>query len=781
MKPNFALSLSFDGISLFHRTDRGWYLVGDIALDSPDFSGELDMLRKTAKALDNRGLATKLILPNDQIRYLDVKTGKVGDSKRIQGARVALDGATPYAVDDLAISASAHGAVTHVAAVAYETLKEAEAFAVEHKFNPVCFVAVPENGNYLGEPFFGLTSHAETLPDGGADIGPEAQPVRVTAGASAATQKPNQPELETISAPPDPADFTADDTQSEPEIADPTPAPSFHSSRKGHDGAGESAPKLSGVSRLTIGGGDAPAVAQSSETGEPVLPDTTLFDATDDTKAEPGPSLMTRMRSAVAPLRELADKLPRSLPVSLPRRASKQDAEPELELEPTPEPVAEPADLGISSPDPDQLQEEPDSEAQRMTVFGAREETSVGGKPRYLGLVLTILLLLFLAAVATWASVFTDDGIAGLFKRQPTAPVVATAPLTPAPDQDVDQPTGLTDAQPDTITDSAVAEADAQSTPGMLTGREAEAHYAVTGIWQKGPEQPTPAPALNNDSLYVASIDSRVSAQDAVLIPAPEHALTDTQPQSLSAPAAAGSTFEFDERGFVVATLRGAVTPDGITIYRGRPSVTPQNVPERATATADTPPATDRLASVRPRARPNGLVENSERARNGGLTLAQLGKKRPKARPATAKFELEKDQTPTAQAVAVSRKPKTRPKNFLMIVETALAQKAEQQDSGVIQAAAAAPSVRSTPRIPTTASVARQATVKNVINLRKLNLIGVYGKPSSRRALVRLSSGRYKKVKVGDRIDGGKISAIGEAELRYTKSGRNVILKMPKT
>ena len=76
--------------------------------------------------------------------------------------------------------------------------------------------------------------------------------------------------------------------------------------------------------------------------------------------------------------------------------------------------------------------------------------------------------------------------------------------------------------------------------------------------------------------------------------------------------------------------------------------------------------------------------------------------------------------------------------------------------------------------------MARQATIKNAINLRQVNLIGVYGTPSNRRALVRLSSGRYRKVQVGDRIDGGQVVAIGDSELRYQKGGRSVILKMPR-
>ncbi len=84
------------------------------------------------------------------------------------------------------------------------------------------------------------------------------------------------------------------------------------------------------------------------------------------------------------------------------------------------------------------------------------------------------------------------------------------------------------------------------------------------------------------------------------------------------------------------------------------------------------------------------------------------------------------------------------------------------------------------PKLPSSASVSREATVKNALNLREVNLIGVYGKPSDRRALVRLGNGRYRKVEVGDRLDGGRVSAIGDAELRYNKSGRAIVLKMPR-
>jgi type IV pilus biogenesis protein PilP len=82
--------------------------------------------------------------------------------------------------------------------------------------------------------------------------------------------------------------------------------------------------------------------------------------------------------------------------------------------------------------------------------------------------------------------------------------------------------------------------------------------------------------------------------------------------------------------------------------------------------------------------------------------------------------------------------------------------------------------------IPSSASVARQATIENAIPLNKINLVGVYGVPSDRRALVRLPSGRYVKVKVGDQVDGGTVAQINDSELIYRKGSRTVALSMPK-
>ncbi|MFU8777971.1 MAG: hypothetical protein ACNA7M_09935, partial [Roseovarius sp.] len=177
MKPNFALSLSFEGIGLLHRAgDAGWHLVGDVPLNAVDLTGELAALRAKAARLDPSGLATKLIIPDAQIKYMDLPASSAPDGDYDRAAAVALEGATPYHVDDLVYDWSVDEGRLYIAAVASETLDEAEAFATEHKFNPVSFVARPQSDRFAGEPFFGAAAQAR-------GVDRDAVPVRILGSA----------------------------------------------------------------------------------------------------------------------------------------------------------------------------------------------------------------------------------------------------------------------------------------------------------------------------------------------------------------------------------------------------------------------------------------------------------------------------------------------------------------------------------------------------------------------------------------------------------------------
>lgn len=159
MNPNLALSLSFEGVRLLHRAPGGWTLVGEIAADAADFAGDLALLRKTALGLEPGGLRTKILLITDWIKTFTIDNPRATDAE----VRAAIDGSTPYALDELVFDHSRGGGRTYIATVTRQHLEEAEAFATEHRLQPVAFAAALPESSFRGEAFFGETRLARTL------------------------------------------------------------------------------------------------------------------------------------------------------------------------------------------------------------------------------------------------------------------------------------------------------------------------------------------------------------------------------------------------------------------------------------------------------------------------------------------------------------------------------------------------------------------------------------------------------------------------------------------
>ncbi|MEO9682417.1 hypothetical protein [Tateyamaria sp.] len=474
------------------------------------------------------------------------------------------------------------------------------------------------------------------------------------------------------------------------------------------------------------------------------------------------------------------------------------------------------------------------TEATNMTVFGARDGDIVGGKPRFLGLILMAILLVFLAGVAAWATVFMEESLSSrLFPGRErtlasTLPDDARETLAQdvgatteiGTDREGEQDGIVVAALNDSLSDDGLSAEDAAVldalrdplpdpvAPEELDAAALEARYAVTGIWPVAPDlPPAPAKLIDIEDIYVTGIDSVSPSLDAVALPSLSSLQTDNQLALVTSPIAAGTNFARDVNGRLIPTLEGALSPDGFTVFLGRPPAVPPATLARFETAPEAGPDLSALAQARPQPRPSDLVEQNERATLGGLSRNELAGLRPRLRPkapqeiaqeVAQEAEPEEETPPAAvepeqQEVAVATvlptaptlRPETRPRNFNRLV-------ARAQRNAASAAAAAAPTRTAsvaprsiaprsvTPSIPSSASVTRQATVRDAINLRKVNLIGVYGTTANRRALVRLSNGRYQKVEVGDRFDGGRVSAIGDSELRYQKGNRNLILTMPQ-
>ena len=84
------------------------------------------------------------------------------------------------------------------------------------------------------------------------------------------------------------------------------------------------------------------------------------------------------------------------------------------------------------------------------------------------------------------------------------------------------------------------------------------------------------------------------------------------------------------------------------------------------------------------------------------------------------------------------------------------------------------------PSIPKRASIVGNSTLKNLIELNRTNLIGIFGKRTGRIALIRLSSGNTIKVKVGQQFGNGwKVISIDLDKIHITNGSRQETLRIP--
>ncbi|MDZ4311888.1 MAG: hypothetical protein U1A24_15190 [Cypionkella sp.] len=481
--------------------------------------------------------------------------------------------------------------------------------------------------------------------------------------------------------------------------------------------------------------------------------------------------------------------------------------------------------------------------------FAAREP--MRGKPRYLGLMLTAVLLFLLAMIAAWSSYSM-----GAWNTGADAPVqvgatnpdgstaIAAADMPDADEEmlaDMQDPTELSDTA--SVSDSPVpAEQEVASPDAVDLGGTSAEPAPTLDVTAETAAQVNPT-AGTDDEIFLASMDAAPSSSDPLSLASPQ-AQGDVMPAAQPAPPPYGTVYQFEPNGAITPTPEGIITPEGVLLRAGKPSRVPtarteavvaavaaakpavtEAAPASSTTSAAAAPAVfadPALAGKKPKTRPEGLTPPAA-ADQGALAPeadSRLAGLRPTPRPsgilsagrqaqqASAAASLTAQAEALTQeaaltggsklAVAISRKPAPRPRDLSRAVEAAVAAVARQPDPeaavepqprlAAIPEKNASPEddgepdvVSAAPKIPTKATVAKQATFKNAINLSKLNLIGVYGTQSKRYALIRTPAGRYKKVRVGDTIDGGgRVAAITATEVRYQKGGRLVALAMPK-
>ena len=703
MTPPFLLHLSTNSIALDQRSEAGeWVRLGAVDPDNPKLPEALAHLKALARPEGTDPFDVLIVLPSDQVKALQLEASNLTPAD----VKAALEGQTPYDIAELCIDWFNTPQGTAVAAVTHDTLIEAGDFAKSFDFNALGFVALPDEG--WGNQF------AVFHPD----QAPSEMPARPMQSYISAEKLgvPSAPEPALPSAP----------------LEKPTDV-------------------LEQLEKLALSM-PTPPLTKSSQSPKP------------------------KQFAAIATGTDVtSDKAPR-LGAAKPSTAANTTAAPDVTASLTEDQTPKPwttelqPELPFSSRRPNRLQAFMATISKRRAVKNKQAaqakapintlQAQVGGKPRFLVLILTTLLLIFMLTIAAWAATAGRDTLARWFgfggsDTEMMADLGASEtkpPLEARPEDSVEQrgkqiaipPVTVQELPPDTATALATniltASPKEPAPSDQIAGRKfvsdpkpitpAEQRFSDTGVWTVPPISPFADTEATDADVAEAALDPEVGQADAQGLPA-------TMAQD---PASVPTLLE-----------------ENPTPTQPEPAALPPLVSANF----------DISAEDHPMARPDDLDVEIQSVALTDIPQDELALFRPAMRPPPAQVPPEIEFFTNAQSVAISLRPEMRPRG---VEFAALAPPPTVAKPSEVQAPTAASSM----------SVIQAATVKNVLNLRDINLIGITGTKRNPNALVRLANGKVLKVKVGDRLNGGRVTAISAATLTYAISGRSITLDMPR-
>ena len=703
MTPPFLLHLSTNSIALDQRSEAGeWVRLGAVDPDNPKLPEALAHLKALARPEGTDPFDVWIVLPSDQVKTLQLEASNMTPAD----VKAALEGQTPYDTAELCIDWFNTPQGTAVAAVTHDTLIEAGDFAKSFDFNALGFVALPDEG--WGNQF------AVFHPD----QAPSEMPARPMKSYILAEKLgvPSAPEPALPSAP----------------LEKPTD------------------------------------VLEQLEKLAPSMPTPPL------TKSSPSPK--PKQFAAIATGTDVpSDKAPRlgaAKPFTVANTMAVPDVTASVTEDQTPKPWTTelPPELPFSSGRPNMLQAFMATISIRRAVKNKQAaqakapintfQAQVGGKSRFLGLILTTLLLIFMLTIAAWAATAGRDTLARWFgfggsDTEMMADLGASEtkpPLEARPEDSVEQrgkqiaipPVTVQELPPDTATALATniqtASPEEPAPSDQIAGRKfvsdpkpitpAEQRFSDTGVWTVPPISPFADTEATDADVAEAALDPKIGQADAQGLPA-------TMAQD---PASVPTLLE-----------------ENPTPTQPKPTALPPLVSANFDISAENHPV----------ARPDNLDVEIQSVALTDIPQDELALFRPAMRPPPAQVPPEIELFTNAQSVAISLRPEMRPRG---VEFAALAPRPTVAKPSEVQAPTAASSM----------SVIQAATIKNVLNLRDINLIGITGTKRNPNALVRLANGKVLKVKVGDRLNGGRVTDISAATLTYAISGRSITLDMPR-
>ncbi len=739
--PSLALDMSQDGIALHQLAfDGHWHELARVALNDPALRARLSNMRGIATKLEGRRFKTRIWLPEDQILRGNYNILGNDEGARLGNARAEIAakfGGKPkdYAVQ---LGKRSEGGTYFVAAVRIRTLQEARTFANSHGFKAKGYSTQSAVEGFATPPIF-LVPADKVKVVGLGLVATTAATLVLGGGFAFFTLDP----LNLWESPPKVSDFAPFQRPSPGiERAGAPAAPSAN-------GAAPTFSVIAGIASV------------SSPSALPYLPPRQLTaDAQEAIEAPAAPSQDTPPEAL-----QLASATAVNWPASIAALPAAPKADPLPEV-------------GLFSLQ-DRITEPPLPEADTAPATPSGPMLAYRAQPRPLTVANTAFYLEPLPATATRLS---PSGLADLISR--TGLTVAQLSSMPAPLLLIESKAakfipGLPPILPRLRSGRAIP---AQVAPppepeppiaAAPTG-PAPLFTLVSGTPDIIPFlRPTPPAIVPPEErlpfqLVTGAPDVRPllrPAPEVVVPPVADTAETASPPEATTpdavetdvAEAATETPAEVDNASLaaaVDAAIESAIpeTPQLFALLEGQPALLPRlrsgaEIPVAAPPAPVVDPAFAEANSLRPRRRPQDIIQMLD-----PLDAIISG-----AAPASATRPSRRGDSFAANTARIIAITTSRPR-------------------------VTAPTVPADPQtvsLPTSASVARAATIENAINLRKTNLLGVFGTADNRTALIRLSGGRNIRVQRGESFSGWTVVAISQDTVRIRKRNREVILRMP--
>lgn len=136
-------------------------MVGSVPASAGNLHSELESLRSIALQLAPSKFSVKLYAERSHVSFGSLEPGLEG-AARLSEEEISAEVVQKYVPDpkEQAFDWCATDNLVQVATISRDYLIEMERFAVDNRFNPVCFAALSNRNEFKGEPLFGMTATA---------------------------------------------------------------------------------------------------------------------------------------------------------------------------------------------------------------------------------------------------------------------------------------------------------------------------------------------------------------------------------------------------------------------------------------------------------------------------------------------------------------------------------------------------------------------------------------------------------------------------------------------